>query len=140
MSKLASMSMLLLGVTVLLQLAGIPTGLSPLFSYAGFEMNDSGLTGFSGGLSDYAIAIIAVFGAAGAAGIVIGYFTKSSLEWALLSLYATGIALMFISTFVSIINYAAGMDDWIRNAVILIYGLFGAGFIWGVMDWVFGRE
>jgi len=140
MSKVSNMLFLMLGITALLQLAGIPTGLAWLFDYVGLTSTSNGFTGFTGNLSAFWIAILVIFGAASATGIIIGYFTKSSFEWAVLSLYAIPIAIIFISTFVSIINYAAGMDDWIRNAVILIYGLLGIGFLWGLLEWTFGRE
>ena len=140
MSKVANMAFILLGITLLLQLAGIPTGLGWLFNYIGLTSNSTGLIGFSGSLSPIWIALLVIFGAASATGILIGYFTKSAFEWSVLALYAIPIAILFVSTFVSISNYAAGMDDWIRNIVITIYGLLGFGFLWGLLDWVFGRE
>ena len=143
MSKLANTSILLLGVTLLLQLAGIPTGLQSLFNLVGLNIGSSGLTGFSGQSSTFAQGIIGVgglFALAGAAGIIGGLLTRCSFEWAVLAAYASGIVIIFIATFVSIINYAASMDGWIRNSVIFVYGLLGVAFIWGVMDWVFNRE
>lgn len=135
MSKVWNMILVLTGVTLLMKIAGIPTGLDWLFDFLG--LTSSGFTGSQSGLW---IKIGLLLAASVGVAVVVGFFTKASFEWMIVAPFATGTAYIFISTFVSIINYASNFDSWISYTMISIYGILGIGFMWGLLEWVFNRQ
>ena len=134
MSKVWNTMLLILGTTFLLKLGGVPIGLDWLFSYIGL-----GATSWAKE-SSFWNDIFKLFTTAGAAGIVIGFFTKASFEWAVLAPFASATLITFAGAFLAIINYANNFDSWIAYLILTIYGIMGATFIFSLVEWVFNRS
>ena len=136
MSKVWNMMILIVGTTLLLKLAGLPIGLDWLFTWVGFNTN----TAFWASNSAFWIVIAAFFASATAAGIIIGFFTKASMEWAILAPFASATMITFAGVFVAIVNYANTMDSWVAYLVLALYGIMGLGFVFALVEWVFNRS
>ena len=134
MSKVWNTMLLILGTTFLLKLGGVPIGLDWLFTYVGL----SGTYWASN--SAFWTAIATLFATASAAGIIIGFFTKASFEWAVLTSFAGATLITFAGAFVAIINYANNFDSWVAYLILTIYGIMGATFIFSLVEWVFNRS
>jgi len=134
MSKVWNTMIMILGTTFLLKLGGLPIGLDWLFSFIGI----SGSYWYSN--NAFWVAIATLFATATAAGIVIGFFTKASFEWAVLTSFASATLITFAGAFVAIINYANNFDSWVAYLILSLYGIMGALFIFSLVEWVFNRS
>jgi len=125
------------GLAFLFEIAGMPVATS-LLSYLGLSA-----TGFS---VKTASLYLAIFGGAGiligiGTGIAVGFITKSPPEnFIILPFIIAGIVL-FLSTFIGIINYAVGnFPGWIATITLFIMGILGVGFIISCVEFFRGTD
>ncbi|UCD20936.1 MAG: hypothetical protein JSW08_00090 [archaeon] len=111
------------GLVLLLQLAGIPTGANTILSWIGIDTSASGIS-----LSSFLLTIGAIFALGTGAGIAISYFTKSPSEsWVVATGLAPSVLTLVVLTFVSIINYTKEMG-YVYYLTYLIFVPLIAGF------------
>ena|SRR3990167_7648378 len=121
-------------IAIVLEMAGIPTGLSGIFDLIGFS--------FEGGASEMTDAQIwtSILGSAGilialvgTVGFVIaGLITRAIPENYILLPFLTGTLVMFIQTFTAVINYAKSPEiggGWVYAVIAIIFVPIAIGFI-----------
>lgn len=120
------------GLTVVFNLAGLPTGIGLLMERAGVDItnNPENIT-----LSNLAITIGAILAAAGGVGIVAGLFGRSPSESFFMTTYAA-LLVSFVADIVVISNYAfATYDNWVGYVLLLILLPVGVGYMHSVVSW-----
>ena len=125
------------GLAFLFEIAGMPVATS-LLEYLGLSA-----TGFS---IKTAAIWLAIFGGAGVlvgiiAGVGIGYLTKSPAENYIILPFITGGIVLFLSTFIGIVNYAIGnFPGWIATVTTFIMGILGVGFVIACVEFFRGTD
>lgn len=125
------------GISILLTIAGLPTGAGLILDRAGINLvdNPSNIS-----LSPLVIAIAALFAAAAVTGIVVGFFTKSSpIEFLLATTYM-GILLVFVGDTIAITNYAMGISSWGGWIVLMVMVPISIGYLHSLVSWWAGRS
>lgn len=135
MGKVWTYITITIGLTFILKLGGIPTGIDWILTLVGFNT-----TGTAVNNSLFYAAIIALFAVSTGASIVIGAFGRSAPEYALLAPFASANLVVFLSTFVAVINYTSSFENWFRYPILVVFGVLAVGFIFALVEWVFGRE
>lgn len=134
MSKVWTFVTITVGLTLLMKLAGIPTGLDWMLSFLGLT------DGATANNSTFFLAIATLLSISTGVSIVIGIFGRAAPEYAILAPFAVANLLVFASTFVSIISYTSSFENWIRYPIFLIFGVLTVGFVLAVIEWTFGRN
>lgn len=137
MAKLWTYLTIMIGITALLTLAGIDTGLGWFLNIVGMG---SGSASFSTSSLLIAIGLVlASAGVVGAGGIFLGFFTMIPFEYVFLAPFATGTLIAFIGVFTAVINYANGFPGWIYYPIWIIFGVLAIGYAMAAIEWVFNR-
>lgn len=126
---------IILGLILILNLAGIETTSNRILTEFGVMDGSSGIT-----LSEFFFSVEGILSVIAATGtIVIGLYFKSSPESFLLIGYATTI-LWFVADLVSIITYAnANYAGWVASVIGLILSPLAMGYIHSVLSWWGGK-
>jgi len=125
-----------LGLSLLLEAAGIETGTKALMGKLGFDalIKNPGILMTAGLGLKAAIALAAV-----GTGIIISFFTKSAPESYLLIAY-TSLLLTYVWDITSIMIYAAAnYGGWISALIFLILLPLNVGYIHSVVSWWGGK-
>lgn len=136
MGKLWTFITLNIGLMILLQAAGIAGFFGLAYSF--FGLTDSTTIN----TSQFVTAVIALFGLSTASSVIIGFFGRTSPEFAFLAPFAAANLIVFIGTFVGIIKYAGenNFASWIAFPIYAVFSVLLIGFIFSLVDWVFGRD
>lgn len=134
MAKLWTYVTLMVGLTFLLKIAGIPTGVDWFLSFIGYS------DGLIANNSTFYIAIVVLFAFSVGASIVIGAFGRTAPEYSLLAPFATANFIVFVGTFISIANYMSNFGTWLHYPILAIMLVFGVGFLITTISYVFGRD
>lgn len=134
MAKLWTYMTIMVGLVFVLKLSGIPTGLDWFLTWIGFSDAGVGVT-----LSQFVITIVAMLTLAAGTGIAIGFFGGSAPEYAMLAPFAAVNLVLFASVFVGIVNYMSSAPEWLYYPILVIFSVLTLGYIWAVVEWVFGR-
>jgi hypothetical protein len=154
MGKVWTYVVMSMGMIMLLQFAGIDTGMSSqLFNLTGVNFDGSNLentttsaSGMFSALFDLAGEVIAGGGilgklAAGGAVIAIGFFSRGRLENIILLPFITGTLVLFISAMVSITNHAISLGvPWIAAVIAMVFVPFTVGFIVALAEFFRGTD
>lgn len=146
MIKLGEFVVILLTMMVVLEFIGIPTGLSSTLGNFGITINpetselinaDIGNSSFWSsifGSTGFLIALI------GGGAIIVGLFAKGYDPSLVILPIITSTAILFISTFWSVIKYTQEMGQgWMTALISTIFIALAAGFIWSCVDYFAGR-
>lgn len=131
MAKVWTYITVMLGMTFLLKLAGIPTGLDWLFNYFGFG------SGEAINNSTFYIRLGASLAVIGVATLVATAFGRTAPEYVIKAPFVVANILIFIATFVSITNYMSNFSSWLYWPIFMIMFVFGVGFLWAAYSSVF---
>jgi hypothetical protein len=132
MADLHKYIFILVGLSILLTLAGFQTAMG-----AAFNAVYSSPGSFSSGMIAVVIAILGI--AATASAIIIGYFTKSSSESIMIVSYASFI-LVFAYDWINLFSYSISNYPGYISAIIgLITIPIAFGFVHAVITWWAGR-
>lgn len=134
MEKVWTYVMLSVGLALIMNLAGIPTGLDWLLSSVGLSTSGSTVN-----LSTFFIAIVALFTLATGGAFIIGFFGRSAPEYSFLAPFASVSVLIFVTTFISVVNYMQSQQSYFFYPILVIFGVLSVGFIFAIVEWVFGR-
>jgi len=135
--------MIFTGLSVFFWMAGIElTGTVDLLTKIGF-LNEGVVN-----LDSYntlRTTVLTMLAAAAAAGIVVGFITKSSSENYVILPFITGVGvsfglLIFINLGYSIINYAFTQADWIGYITSMIFVPLTVGFIIALLEFFRGTD
>jgi hypothetical protein len=132
MANIYKYLVLIAGMTIIFNLAGLPTGAGLLMEKAGIDLinNPENIS-----LSNLQLIIIGVFAAASVGGIVVGFITKTSPTNFLIVGYAT-LLLSFVADMIIIVNYSfANYEAWIGWIVLTIMLPLSIGYGHAIMDW-----
>ena len=122
------------GLTIIFQLAGIPTGSQLILEKAGVDLL-SNPESFS--LSNLIATITLVFSAVAVTGIIVGFFAQSSPIPFILAGGYTALLLSFVADSISIINYAFGTyEAWIGWIVLMILLPVSIGYAHSIVTWL----
>lgn len=99
MSKVFTYAILSVGMMLIMNIMGIPTGVTTILSWVGLANPTQSID-----TSLFFTAIVAVFAATAITGIIIGTLTRSSPESYIIAPLVSGLV-VFVGTFTSIINY-----------------------------------
>lgn len=142
-----------ISMMLVLTFLGFNTGFTEIFNLVGFggfdtstgEMGNistsasgiySTLFGNGGDISGILLALIAAGGA-----IIIGLFTKSSTENLILLPFITGTLVLFVQTFVHIMNYAVGnFPTWASAIILVILIPFTVGYVIALAEMFRGTD
>lgn len=130
MAKIWTYVTVMVGLTFLLKIAGIPTGLDWLLDFFGGGTSAVNSSGFY-------IAIIAGLGIVTTATIVIGAFGRTAPEYAIKAPFAIANLALLISTFVSISSYMSNFSTWLFYPISSIMLVYSVGFVFALYTWVF---
>ena len=124
MSKVFTYVMLSVGMILIMNSMGIPTGVSTILSWIGLADPTQAID-----TSLFFIAVAAVFSASAVVGIIIGTLTRSSPESYIAAAFTGGL-LVFAGTFTSVINYiqAATGNDWAAKVMLVIMAPVAIGY------------
>lgn len=133
MTKVWTLTVTIIGLLVLLNLAGIPTGGGDIINFVGLGQSNQFV------LSGLVIELGVIIGlVGGVSGIILGFFTKNSFDYVFLAAFE-GTLIYLAGAFVSIINYAQGFDSWIANLVYIILGILYVSYILAILEFTFNR-
>ena len=125
---------ILVGVMILMNLAGINTSSGYLLTYLGIMHPEDFQS------SQLYNTIAAIFIAAVVSGVVIGFFTKASPESILIAPLA-GILLLFVGDIISIITYVSGLGvEWAKYVILAILAPLAIGYIISVVEFWRGND
>ncbi len=142
------------GLLLLLQFAGLPNGTTgQIFELIGVTFNeDNSINSSTTSASDYFDVLFRDTGDSSLAGILvtigsaigavaIGLFTRARLENLILLPFITGTLVLFISAFISIINYSISQGvPWIAALISIIFVPFTVGFIISLGEFFRGTD
>lgn len=121
---------MILGIMILLNLAGINTTTGYILNYLDIVDHPENLQS-----SHLYAVILAIFLTAVTGGIVIGFFTKSSPESYLIAPLA-GILVLFVGDIISVITYVNSLGTSFVNYIILmVMSVIAFGYLISVVDW-----
>ena len=135
-----------LGILILMQLAGLPTGaMDKIFDIFGLTFTEEGFTTASFSASDFFNAIFSIEGilAALALGgaVLIGILSRTSPENFIILPFITGTLALFLSGFISIMNYSiANHQIWISSIILMIFAPLTVGFILSLVEFFRGTD
>lgn len=124
MSKVFTYAILSVGMMLIMNIMGIPTGVNTILSWIGLANPTQSID-----TSLFFTAIIAVFAATTVTGIIIGTLTRSSPESYIIAPLVAGLV-VFVGTFTAIINYASAStgSDWAYYIVLVILAPVAIGY------------
>ena len=140
-----------ISMMLVLTFLGFKTGMTPLLDLVGFSysqetqtfgnmtISNSNITDvlFGGASLSGILAVLAI--AAGA--VIVGLFSKASTENLILLPFITGTLVLFIQTFVYIMNYAIGnFPTWASAVVIVVFAPFTIGFVIALAEFFRGSD
>ena len=144
--KLGEFCVMILVMIIFLQFMGIPTGLEAITQSYGLNVNETNgqLTSADIGNSS---SFSYLFGAAGilillsiGGAVIVGFFTRSFDTSLVILPLVTTTAILFISTFWTIIQHVQNLNQvWATNVVTIIMGGIGVAFIWSSVDYFANR-
>ena len=143
MARIYTYITIMMGLSILLAMAGIYTGSTVLLNSIGLKVGAAGVST----LADVKIGLIfsslsAVLVLGGIATIIIGFYTKSSSE----SVQFAGFTITllgFIADLIGIVNYAittSGSSSWISALIVLIYAPLIVGYIVSMVSFWRGND
>lgn len=125
-----------IGIMLLLEMAGIQTGMSAILNVFGLGTNSANIQE-----SLFYSQIGIILSVTTVASIAISFFTRSSPENYILRPLVTGILVLFVATFANIMNYAlANYPAWIYSIVLLIFAPITIGYILALFEWFRGTD
>jgi len=139
------------GLIVLLHFAGLPSAGTPLLNLMGLSFNADGsaaqVTTTAGGFYDVlfedkeGVKGILVAIAAAVGGLAVGLFTSAKPENLILLPLITTTLVLFLATFVGIMNYAIGTGNiFVSSIVVLIFLPLTIGFILALAEFFRGSD
>lgn len=134
MSKFWGYMISLVGLSLLLKLGGFGTGFDSILSFIGLLPDGAVLSN-----SQFLAAISTLFLASAGSAILIGFFTRNAFEYVILSTFAFFNLLIFIGPFLTILNIANGFGSPWSYIILVIFGVYGFGYIMSLLEWVFNR-
>ncbi len=135
--KVFNYIILIVGMISLLEIAGIPTGVSNILNFVGINIGVSSTTIGSG----FYLAVLAIMSAAIVVGVGVGFITKSPSENYVILPLIVGSLFFFGGAFTSIINWAfANTPVWTSTIVSLILGLLSVGYIVSLVEFFRGTD
>ncbi len=131
---------IMVGMTILLTLAGITTGSGLILEKLGVNILDNPE---DIKLSGFFVTILSVLNLTALAGIIIGTIVTRDPAQGLMIGYTT-LLLNYVADIIIIITYTnatygAGIYSWVNYLVILIMLPIGIGYSHAVISWWFGR-
>ncbi|KKN14981.1 hypothetical protein LCGC14_0990610 [marine sediment metagenome] len=137
--KAFNYSIMILGMLLLLEMGGIDVGTN-LLSLVGIDA-----TTFSFSTSNF---FNAIFGATGilliagiAAGLLVGFLTKTSPENYIILPFITTVLVVFLQGFYGIINYSfANNPIWISQLILLILAPLTVGYAFSLVEFFRGTD
>lgn len=124
MSKVFTYALLSVGMMLIMNIMGIPTGVTTLLSWIGLADSNQAID-----TSLFFLAIAGVFTASAFTGIVVGLFTRASPESYIISALCGGL-LVFLGTFTAVINYASTNtgNDFYSKIILVILAPVAIGY------------
>lgn len=133
MAKVWTYLTVMLGLTLLMKWAGIPTGLDWILNFYGF--GDTAINN-----STFYTRMLVSIGLITFASIVIGALGRTAPEYAIIAPFAAINVFVLISTFYSVIAYTSNFDTWISYPIRAVMSIFGIGYVWALFSYIFGRD
>lgn len=153
MGKVWTYVVLSLGLMLLLQFSGLPNGaMGELFTLVGVNFGADNTiqaatatsTGFFNnifGTDDLSIKGILITLAASIGAVVVGLFAKAQVENLILLPFITGTLVLFVSSYLAIINYTIGLGvPWVSALVSVIFIPIMFGFIVSLLEFFRGTD
>ena len=124
MSKVFTYAILSVGMMLIMNAMGIPTGVTTILSWIGLANPTQSID-----TSLFFLAISGIFATSLVTGIVVGLFTRASPESYIASALCGGL-IVFLGTFTSIINYAQTStgSDWAYYVCLIILAPVSIGY------------
>ncbi len=124
---------ILAGMTILFNLAGLPTGGGLILDFAGINLQDNP-EDFN--LSNLVLIVAGIFLSILVAGIGIGFVTKQNPIPFILAGSFMLLLLSFIGDTIVIVSYTfANFADWVGWITLLILVPLNIGYVFSLMDW-----
>jgi len=121
------------GLALLMNLAGIPTG-------SDFILTETGLLDNSVNNSSFYSEILTILLGIGLGTIIIGLFGRVSPEYLIKASVATSTGLLFISVYTGIIMYMNSFEKWLYYPILALLGVLAVGYMWSLIEWVLGGD
>lgn len=125
-----------IGMILLLEMGGIPTGASGVLEFVGLSTNSADVN-----ISGFYDAVLLMLAAGLGGGIIIGFFTRTSPENFIILPFIISTVVLFAGTFVSVLSYALGnYAGWVSGILLLLLGPFSVGFIFALIEFFRGTD
>lgn len=122
MAKVYGFVVLSVLMMLVMNLAGIPTGVNSILEWVGITSEGQDISN-----SQFFAAIAAIFATSALTGIIVGFFTRASPE-SFIAAGFTGLLTVFIGTFISVINYAEQTGDVFYNIILVVLAPITIGY------------
>lgn len=135
--------MLLTGMIILFEIAGINTGMANLLSTFGVQGLGTGSLYFAFSTSTFFNNIFSVTGILASVGVataVIGAIRSSNPENYVILGFITSTLVLFVSAFVNIIAQANTYDNWVSVLVFALMAPLAVGYVLALVDYFRGRD
>ena len=144
MAKVFNLVMLMIGVLLLLGLAGFPTATNWILGSFGLTANSSGINWSAGILSVLAIVTIGgifTLSAVGSGSIQIGTFVINTTESKIVATVANAVMAWFILDLISIIQVANTFGEpWVGTITALMVLPMIGGVVFAMVNWWRGND
>jgi len=136
MSKVWTYIILNIGLAMLLLAAGITVGDGGILDKVGIVENGT-INTSNLALAVGVLLLISAFGS-----LAIGFFSRSSSDFAFKAPFASANFFIFSSTFVGVIDYfkSSGSETWLVWVISVVFSLLAVGFLISLVEWVFGGD
>ena len=138
MARVYSYAMLSVGIVLVLDLIGIPTGMDSISNFLALATGELSFSEFFNNLFSISSGILL---ATVGAGIIIGIIARAQLENIILLPFLTGPLALLLGTFVRLIqNFSsATYPAWASNVLLVLMGMIGVGYIVSLAEWFRGN-
>ncbi len=137
--KVFNYIILIIGLIIMFEIAGIPTGSANILTFVGIDLNTGSTTTNSNLFNS-------IFGTTGiliglGVGIAVGFITKSQPENFIILPLITGSFVFFMGAFTSIIIWAQeNTSIWSSTIVSLVLGVLSVGYIISLVEFFRGTD
>jgi len=132
MSRFVNISVIIIGALFILKMAGVQTGADDVLIKFGLG------TAGSISMSAFLLSLGAIYATAAGAGIIIGYFTKASFEWAVIATSIAQLAVLY-GSIDSLMSLGTALPYWGSAIVYAVWGILGVLYVWSAFEFTFNR-
>ncbi len=136
--KMYTYTVMMVGMIILLEILGIPTGTTAILNYVGIDIN----TGVNADISSLrTLVFTTILSAIVIGGVILGLITRTQPENYVILPFLTFFFVLFVGFFWNVIDYAYATGSvWGSRVVLLLLAPIGVGWFLSVIEFFRGTD